>query len=87
MQDWAKFESFTRWNANRLSRNESDFDDFVQIGNIAAWQVVKEQPTATDAYIKSRIHYRQLNYAIHLYDREKNQHYQNELPEDIFDYV
>lgn len=87
MQDWTKFEQFIKWNANKLSRNESDFDDFVQIGKIAAWETVHDKPYVTDAYIRSRINSRQINHMLYLYETEKNAHYQNELPDDIFDYV
>lgn len=87
MRDWDKFEQFIKWNANQISRNESDFDDFVQIGTIAAWEARRDKPDATDAYVRSRINYRMRDYSRHLYDSIKNSHYQNELPENIYDYI
>jgi DNA-directed RNA polymerase specialized sigma24 family protein len=53
-----EFEQYIRGKAISYARRPDDIEDFQQVGRLAAWAALKDDPTATKSYVYRRIGWR-----------------------------
>jgi DNA-directed RNA polymerase specialized sigma24 family protein len=58
----ADFETYIKHKAYSFAKRPADIDDFEQIGRIAAYSALEDDPTATKSYVYQRIDWRMIDF-------------------------